>query len=168
MVIKKRCLLWDWTNTAHCPEAMENINFDGPFSSCSNWNAWVPPELKNRLPFRPTVRGMDQLTDPNEWGMISNNEHVMLHYFNEPERAGISPEKAAELWREKMVPLRKDKGKKIIGPGCASDPGGEQWLDDFMKRTEDMGEPPDYLGVHYYGPDANAAIQYIEKMSVFS
>jgi len=110
------------------------------------------------------MRGMDQRTDPNEWGMISNNDHAILHYFNEPERADISPEMAAEMWKEKAVPLRKERGKKIIGPGCASDPAGEAWLDDFMRRVKDMGEPPDYLGVHYYGPDGAAAIQYIEKM----
>jgi hypothetical protein len=110
------------------------------------------------------VRGREQLTDPNEWAMISNNEHAILHYFNEPERAHISAEEAAAMWKEKMVPLRKEKGKKIIGPGCASDGAGEAWLDDFMKRVEAMGEPPDYLGVHYYGPNGAAAIQYIEKM----
>jgi hypothetical protein len=164
MVTKKRCLLWDWTNTAHIPEAMERINFNGPLASCSNWNAWAPPELKERLPFRPTVRGMEQLIDPNEWAMISNNEHAILHYFNEPDRAGISPERAAEMWKEKMVPLRREKGKKIVGPGCASDATGEAWLDDFMKRVEGIGEPPDYLGLHYYGPDGAAAIQYIAKM----
>lgn len=96
--------------------------------------------------------------------MISKNEHAILHYFNEPERAGISAREAATLWQEKMVPLRKATGKKIVGPGCASDPPGEEWLDDFMKRVESMGEPPDYLGVHYYGPSGAAAIQYIEKM----
>lgn len=164
MVVRKRCLLWDWTNTANLPHAIEKVNFDGPFCSVSNWNAWCPPELKNRLPFRPTVRGMDQLTDPNEWGMISNNDHAIIHYFNEPERAGISPEKAAEMWEEKMVPLRKEKGKKLVGPSCASDPGGETWLDEFMRRVQEKGEPPDYLGLHYYGPDGAAAIQYIEKM----
>ncbi|KAE9364572.1 glycoside hydrolase family 128 protein [Stipitochalara longipes BDJ] len=164
MVIRKRCLLWDWTNTANLPHAIEKLNFDGPFSSVSNWNAWSPPELKNRLPFRPTVRGTDQLQDPNEWSMISNNEHAIIHFFNEPERAGIHPQKAAEMWKEKMVPLRKEKGKKIVGPGCASDPGGDAWLDDFMKRVQELGEPPNYLGLHYYGPDGGAAISYIEKM----
>lgn len=107
---------------------------------------------------------MDQLTDPNEWGMISNNEHAIVHYFNEPERAGITPEKAAEIWMEKMVPLRKEKGKKIVGPGCASDDAGEKWLDEFMERVCKMGEKPDYLGLHYYGPDGGAAIEYIKKM----
>ena len=37
-------------------------------------------------------------------------------------------------------------------------------LEDFMKRVENMGEPPDFLGLHYYGPDGTAAIQYIEEM----
>jgi hypothetical protein len=70
------------------------------------------------------------------------------------------------MWNEKMVPLRKEKGKKIVGPGCASDPRGEAWLDEFMKRVREMEEPPDYLALHYYGPDGAAAIQYIEKMYV--
>lgn len=110
------------------------------------------------------MRGLDQLTDANEWGMISNNEHAIIHYFNEPERAGITPEKAAEMWMEKMVPLRKEKGKKIVGPGCASDGAGEKWLDHFMARVCEVGEKPDYLGLHYYGPDGGAAIEYIKKM----
>jgi hypothetical protein len=120
------------------------------------------------LPFRPTVRGIDQLTDSNEWGMISKNDHEIVHYFNEPERANISPEKAAELWREKMVPLRKTTGKKIVGPSCASDPAGEVWLDTFMKALLGMDELPDFLGLHYYGPDAAAAIKYVQKMHVHS
>lgn len=121
-------------------------------------------ELKNRLPFRPTVRGKQQITDPNEWSMISENDHAMIHYFNEPERAGISPEEAAQIWMDKIVPLRKVKGKKIIGPGCASDSGGEVWLEKFMEEVESKNEAPDYLSLHYYGPDGTAAIQYIEKM----
>ena len=165
MVTSKRCLLWDWTNTANLPNAIEKVNFNtGLLSSVANWNAWAPPELKNRLPFRPTVRGLSQITEPNEWGMISNNEHEIIHYFNEPERAGITPQQAADIWVEKMVPLRKEKGKRFVSPGCASDPGGEAWLDEFMKKVEVWKEPPDYIGLHYYGPDGSAAIAYIEKM----
>jgi hypothetical protein len=164
MTIKKRCLLWDWTNTANIPDAIEKINFSGPLCSLANWNGWSPPELKDRLPFRPTVRGMEQLTDSNEWAMISNNEHAIIHFFNEPERAGISAKTAADMWKEKMVPLRNGKGKKLVGPGCASDPGGEKWLAEFMKRVQEEDEPPDFLGLHYYGPDGTAAIKYLEKM----
>ncbi|TVY90487.1 hypothetical protein LAWI1_G003035 [Lachnellula willkommii] len=164
MLIRKRCLLWDWTNTANIPASIENVNFKGQICSVANWNAWAPPELKNRLPFRPTVRGMEQLTDSNEWSMIANNDHAIIHFFNEPERAGIPAKLAADMWKEKMVPLRSTKGKKIVGPGCASDPAGEAWLDDFMRRVQEQGEPPDYLGLHYYGPNGAAAIQYLEKM----
>ena len=109
---------------------------------------------------------MGQITEKNEWDMISNNDHEIIHYFNEPERAGIQAQEAANLWVEKMVPLRKDKGKKLVSPGCASDPAGEEWLDGFMKAVEAANEPPDYLSLHYYGPEVKGAIQYIEKMWV--
>lgn len=163
MAASKRCLLWDWTNTANLPDSIEKVNFTS-FSSVANWNAWSPPELKGRLPFRPTVRGMGQITEKNEWDMISNNDHEIIHYFNEPERAGIQAQEAANLWVEKMVPLRKDKGKKLVSPSCASDPAGEEWLDGFMKAVEAANEPPDYLSLHYYGLEVKGAIQYIEQM----
>lgn len=44
MVIKKRCLAWDWTNTKNCPGAIDKVNFNGPFHSVSNWNTWYPTE----------------------------------------------------------------------------------------------------------------------------
>ena len=161
---KKRCLLWDYTNTADRPQAIEQLDFNGQISSVANWNAWVPPELKGRLPFRPTVRTLDQMTNETQWGYIYNSDHTHVHYLNEPERQSITPEKAAEMWKQKMVPLRKEKGKKLIGPGCASDEPGAAWLDEFMKRVEVMGEPPDYLGVHYYGENGKNAIEYIQQM----
>ena len=67
MVIKRRYLLWDWTNTATIPDAIEKVNFDGPLFSVANWHAWSPLELKSRLPFPPIVRGMGQITPTNEW-----------------------------------------------------------------------------------------------------
>lgn len=44
MVIKKRCLAWDWTNTRDIPQQMDLVNFTGPLSSVSNWNTWYPKE----------------------------------------------------------------------------------------------------------------------------
>lgn len=44
MVIKKRMLLWDWTDTKECPWAMEKVNFNGPIASVSNWNTQVTHE----------------------------------------------------------------------------------------------------------------------------
>lgn len=161
MATKKRCLLWDWTNTAHCPEAMEKVDFSGPISSVSNWNTWTPPELKDQVPFRPMVRLEAQLAG-DDWNNVWNSTQPIIHFFNEPERAGITPEKAAEAWEKQMQPLRTDKGKKLVSPCCASDPRGEAWLADFMKRVAD--NPPDYLGLHYYGTNGDGAIEYIKSM----
>ncbi len=118
MVVKKRCLLWDWTNTdglghSGVPWAMDNCNFNGPISSVSNWNAWVPPELKGRAPFRPMVRLEAQLSG-NDWTFIQNTDQPIVHYFNEPERAGISAEHAADIWVNQMLPLRQQKGKQLV------------------------------------------------------
>ncbi|KAL8800787.1 MAG: hypothetical protein Q9223_007193 [Gallowayella weberi] len=140
---------------------MDKVDFKGPISSVVNWNTWVPPELKGRAPFRPMVRVEANLTG-GEWQNIENSKENMILFFNEPERAGISPQRAADVWHNQMLPLRRNKGKKLVSPSCASDPNGAKWIDDFMHRVAD--NPPDILGVHYYGTDAKAAREYIESM----
>lgn len=101
MVIKKRSLLWDWTNTQKVPKQMDKVNFEGPISSVSNWNAWVPPELKGRAPFRPMIHLERELAN-NEWKWILESKEQIVHFFNEPERAGISVEKAAKYWKDQV------------------------------------------------------------------
>lgn len=165
MVIKKRCLLWDWTNTdgpghAGVPWAMDKVNFDGPISSVSNWNTWVPPELKGRAPFRPMVHLEAQLSG-DDWQNIKNTDQPIIHYFNEPERANISTQHAANIWQSQMVPLRQN-GKRLVSPSCSNDDAGQAWIADFMGRTS--SQTPDYLGLHYYGTDGNAAIQFLQDM----
>lgn len=166
MVLNKRCLLWDWTNTdgpghAGVPWAMDNVDFKGPISSVCNWNTWVPPELKGRAPFRPMVHLEAQLSG-GDWQNIENTKEDIILFFNEPERAGITPQYAAEIWHKQMLPLRQHKGKKLVSPSCASDPQGQEWITDFMNRVAD--HPPDFLGLHYYGTDSKGAIEYIESM----
>lgn len=167
MVIKKRCLLWDWTNSSGpgnpgVPWAMDQCNFDGPLSSVSNWNTWVPPELNGRAPFRPMVRLEAQLSG-QDWDNALNSHEPIIHFFNEPDKNNISPERAAQVWHDQMVPLlRQQRGKQLVGPSVASDDNGKNWLADFMNRVSDS--PPDFLGVHYYGTDGNAAIQYLQEM----
>ena len=166
MTVKKRCILWDWTNTdgpGHqgVPWAMDKVHFSGPISAVSNWNTWTPPELKNRAPFRPMVHLEAQLSG-NDWHNIETSNQPIIHFFNEPERAHISPGHAADIWVRQMLPLREHKGKKLVSPSCASDPAGEAWINDFMKRV--ASHPPDFLGMHYYGTDGNEAIKYLESM----
>lgn len=163
--VKKRVLLWDWTNSdgqghSGVPWAMDKVNFQGPISSVSNWNTWAPPELKSRAPFRPMVHLEAQLSG-EDWKRIQETDQPIIHFFNEPEFAGISPAHAADLWRSHMVPLRQ-KGKKLVSPSCSNGPEGQAWIADFMNHV--AGEAPDYLGVHYYSTDANAAIKYVQDM----
>ena len=161
MVVKKRRLLWDYHNTTQVPQAMDRVNFDGPLSSISNWNSWVPPELKGRAEYRPMVREESCLSG-GDWTNVENTDQPIIHFFNEPERHGITAEHAADVWHQKMLPLRNDKGKKLVSPSCSNDNAGQAWIEDFMGRIQDA--MPDYLGLHYYGDDGNAAQQFIEDM----
>ncbi|WQF80551.1 Putative glycoside hydrolase superfamily, asl1-like, glycosyl hydrolase catalytic [Colletotrichum destructivum] len=168
---QKRCLLWDYTNTRDRPKAIDQLfpptSTASPFRSVHNWNAWYPPELKGRLPFRPMIRTRAQL-DTEEWDWIRDSDAAVVHYLNEPERQGISPQDAATWWRAKVVPeLRDAKGKKLVGPACASDEAGGRWLAEFMSIVCSGGsgcEGPDFLGAHYYGGDVGHAKQYIESL----
>ncbi|GAB7347212.1 hypothetical protein MBLNU459_g3318t1 [Dothideomycetes sp. NU459] len=164
MTVRKRCLLWDWTNTAAdqgVPWAMDNVDFKGPICSVSNWNTWEPPELKGRAPFRPMVRD-ESLLSGDEWQRIESSGQPIIHFFNEPERRGISPEKGAEIWNQKMMPLRSQHGKKLVSPSCASDPSGTEWINKWMDLVSHA--PPDYLGLHWYGTSGDIMISYLEGM----
>lgn len=140
---------------------MDEVDFTGPFHSVSNWNTWYPTELHHRAPFRPMVRLEAQLSG-QDWQNILNSKEAIIHYFNEPERAGISAQHAADLWHSQMVPLRKTKGKKLVSPSCSNDQAGQAWIVDFMHRVKD--NPPDYLGLHYYGTKGSEAISFIDLM----
>ncbi|KAI1452488.1 glycoside hydrolase family 128 protein [Annulohypoxylon moriforme] len=138
MVIKKRQILWDWTNSAGpgnpgVPDKINQVPFgnNSPVASVVNWNAWVPPELKDRAPFRPMVRVL-QSTTGNDWATIENSKYPIILFFNEPERAGITPEQAKDIWYKQMLPLRKNKGKKLGSPAVASDDNGHKWIEKFM------------------------------------
>ncbi|GKT59530.1 hypothetical protein ColTof4_10751 [Colletotrichum tofieldiae] len=188
---QKRCLLWDYTNTRDRPDAIDQLfqpastsspdpstataatAAASPFKSVHNWNAWYPPELKGRLPFRPMIRTRAQL-DTEEWDWIRDSDAAIVHYLNEPERQGIPPQDAAAWWLGKVVPeLRGKRGKKLVGPACASDEAGERWLAEFMAAVcgdgtgaakGDGSEGPDFLGVHYYSGDVEHAKRYITSM----
>ncbi|KAH6643332.1 CAP domain-containing protein [Truncatella angustata] len=168
MVIKKRQILWDWTNTGGAgnpgiPDKINQIPFDNnsPVASVVNWNAWVPPELKDRVPFRPMVRVLEN-TKGNDWAIIQNTKYPIILFLNEPERAGISPEQARDIWYNQMLPLRKNKGKKLGSPAVASDDNGRKWIEKFMSLV--AKDAPDFLCLHYYSTNGNDAIKYITDM----
>lgn len=168
MVIKKRCLLWDWTNSAGpnnpgVPWALNQANFHptAPLSSLSNWNTWTPPELHARCPFRPMVHLEAQLAGP-DWHNIQSSDQPLIHFFNEPDKNAIPPQRAADAWHTHMVPLRQHRNKKLVGPSVSNDANGQRWLEEFMRLVE--AHPPDYVGLHYYGADGDACVRYLEAM----
>ncbi|KAJ6262987.1 hypothetical protein Dda_1545 [Drechslerella dactyloides] len=162
MVVRKRCLAWDWTDTRDCPQEINNVDFDGPMHSVSNWNVWEPPELKGRAAFRPMIHLQPEL-EGEEWQTLLKSDADIVHYFNEPERNGISSDLAAQKWHEQVVPqLRKLHHKKLVSPSCAGDDAGVAWLKDFMNKVKD--EPPDFVGVHYYGTSSSDAKKFLHKI----
>lgn len=162
MVIKKRMLLWDYTNTNSFPQQLDQVPLDDdhPTSSVSNWNAWVPPELKGRAPFRPMIHLMEE-TQGDKWQWILNSDQPLVLYFNEPERNGISPQQAADIWHNQVLELRR-RGKQLCSPSPAWTDEGRSWLEQFMALVADS--PPDYLGLHAYNTDAGATMRYLEEM----
>jgi hypothetical protein len=167
-LVRKRCILWDFKNSVDfegqkaIPFAFDEVPWDGPVHSVSNWNAWVPPELRGRADFRPMVRERSSL-EGNDWAMILNTPFEIIHYFNEPERHDISPGQAADFWVSHMLPLRVQKGKRLVGPSCASDPNGTAWLDAFMNDERVRANMPDFLGLHYYGTSGDHCIQFLSE-----
>jgi len=107
------------------------------------------------------VHLMPQLSG-QDWANIENSKEPIIHYFNEPERAGITPQVAAEHWHSQMVPLRKTHGKKLVSPSCSNDVNGQNWIAEFFNLVHDA--PPDFLGLHYYGTSGQDAISFIESM----
>ncbi|KAI0811692.1 glycoside hydrolase family 128 protein [Xylaria sp. FL0064] len=103
-----------------------------------------------------------QSTQGSDWAMIQDSKAAIILFFNEPERSGISPEQASDIWQKQMLPLRKNKGKKVASPAVASDERGQQWIEKFMLLVS--GDLPNFLYLHYYSKDADDAIKYIENM----
>jgi hypothetical protein len=64
-----------------------------------------------------------------------------IHFFNEPERAGISPEKAAKIWIDQVVPLRTSYHKRLVSPSCASDPAGIACISRWMNLVANCWPP---------------------------
>ncbi|OCK80221.1 glycoside hydrolase family 128 protein [Lepidopterella palustris CBS 459.81] len=123
------------------------------------WHCWAPPGLNGRLHFRPMIRTRMETFGP-EWANIENTRDAIIHFLNEPELT-MSPSEAAEIWLRQIIQLRQ-KNNKLVSPAVKSNEGGMKWLAEFMDLIR--ANPPDYLGLHYYGTDSNQAIAYIEEM----
>jgi hypothetical protein len=173
----KRTLLWDWTLTRDYKSSpaiqasAKALKANGPLGSVANWNTWRPAELPDFLHFQPQVRTAAQL-EGSEWtNLLGSVEHelakggeVLILGFNEPERIPLPVAQAVQLWRQKLVPLRRQHAGRVqlVSPSCASDDHGSQWIADFMAALHDDAERPDFLGAHFYTAQGQSADQGLD------
>lgn len=177
-----RTLLWDWRLTRDAQagdsvlqataQLVVNNSLSTAITSITNWEVWRPSELPSTIPFRPTVRTPAQLDDPKTWEQLlatvrqeraqdRTGNGVVVHFYSEPERQGIAVETAVADWRRKMLPLRAAHDDvHLASPACAGNAAGTAWLDAFLaalKNDVDEDERPDYLALHYYAANSEAA-----------
>ncbi|OTA96849.1 glycoside hydrolase family 128 protein [Hypoxylon sp. CO27-5] len=171
----KRIILWETSLTAELKSipglltAAKTLASSTVIKSITNWETKRPQELSTRFPFRPMVRTPQHLTGDN-WNslisVVSSQKNTIVHFYNEPERNGISAADAVTQWRQKMLPLREKYGAKLVAPGCASDPNGSNWLQEFMGSLS-AKEKPDYINLHFYTLPTNPCDQEIQNAKNF-
>ncbi|KAJ1337717.1 glycosyl hydrolase [Microdochium nivale] len=154
----KRIILWDWTNTRDASSSPALQSSAKTIASSSrvfavvNWGTHTPAEIPQGVRFQPMIRSPQEL-EGDLWqaavDLATNNEKKIVHFFNEPERNGISVDSAVAAWRQKLLPLRASTGALLVSPAPASNGEGSAWLADFMGRLS-AAEKPDFLGVHFY------------------
>ncbi|KAI2601839.1 glycoside hydrolase family 128 protein [Hypoxylon sp. NC1633] len=171
----KRIILWETTLSRQLSSipalfgSASSLASSPVIKSITNWETTRPQELPANLPFRPMVRTPQHLEGAN-WDalmqVVVSQKDTIIHFYNEPERLGIAPADAAIMWRQRLLPLRNTFGVKLVSPGCASDPGGSQWLATFMSMLADS-EKPDYLNLHFYTLPSNPSDQEIVNAQNF-
>ncbi|KAI0107954.1 glycoside hydrolase family 128 protein [Hypoxylon sp. NC0597] len=171
----KRIILWETSLTAELKSipglltAAKTLASSTVIKSITNWETKRPQELSKKFPFRPMVRTPQHLTGDN-WNnlisVVSSQKNTIVHFYNEPERSGISAADAVAQWRQKMLPLREKYGAKLVAPGCASDPNGSNWLQTFMGLLS-AKEKPDYINLHFYTLPTNPCDQEIQNAKTF-
>lgn len=171
----KRIILWETSLTAELKSipglltSAKALASSTVIKSITNWETKRPQELSKKFPFRPMVRTPQHLTGDN-WNnlisVVSSQKNTIVHFYNEPERSGISAADAVAQWRQKMLPLREKYGAKLVAPGCASDPNGSNWLQTFMGLLS-AKEKPDYINLHFYTLPTNPCDQEIQNAKTF-
>ncbi|XXH02242.1 hypothetical protein Hte_008610 [Hypoxylon texense] len=167
----KRIILWETSLTSELKSipgllaAATALASSSVIKSVTNWETKRPDEVPKIFPYRPMVRTPQHLEGDN-WknliSVVSTQKNTIVHFYNEPERNGIAESDAVASWRQKMLPLRKKYGVKLVGPGCASSDEGSAWLQTFMGMLSD-DEKPDYLNLHFYTLPNNPCDQEIQN-----
>ncbi|PRP79066.1 hypothetical protein PROFUN_13168 [Planoprotostelium fungivorum] len=136
----------------------------GAISWYYTWSAWKDGKAGG-TEFVPMLWGEKTIGEwNNALGQGVFNDAKAVLGFNEPERgdqANMSPERAAQLWRQYMEPM-KDRGKRLGAPVVSSAPEGKQWLQRFFSACG--GCRIDFVPLHWYGGSAQNFINYVSDI----
>ncbi|KAI2464398.1 glycoside hydrolase family 128 protein [Annulohypoxylon bovei var. microspora] len=171
----KRIILWETSLSAELQSipalltAATTLASSTVIKSITNWETKRPLELTKNLPFRPMVRTPQHLSGEN-WNnlisVVSSQKNTIVHFYNEPEMAGINAADAVAKWRANMIPLRQKYGAKLVAPGISSAPAGAAWLQAFMGMLA-ANEKPDYLNLHFYTLQSSSSDQEIGNAKTY-
>jgi hypothetical protein len=121
-----------------------------------NWAATPPGKLTAPpgVQFVPMIWGAGSVTDANLKNASAQGDTILG--FNEPDlggQANMTVDAALDLW-----PQLQATGKRLGSPAVASggaDAGG--WLDRFLTGAKQRGYRVDFITLHWYGGDFDAA-----------
>ena len=119
-----------------------------------NWSP-TPPCGAMGVPFVPMVKG--------PFKTLSSNLYLpgALLTFNEPDAAGMTVEKALDLWPQLEV-----TGRKLSSPAVTQTLRGSQWLTTFMTGAKANGYRVDFIAAHWYGTDQRELVSYLNGLHV--
>lgn len=156
---RKRGLGWPWDEPSADFKLYEPYAATGKISWLFNWEVWIPDSVPSGMEWVPCVRkaenARDQL-DPFLTDIVHNRRihTTALLGFNEPEmheQANLGVEAAVQLWKEKVLPVKRKFGLRLGSPGMTSDVSkSKAWLSSFLAHLKGQDEI-DFVVVHWYG-----------------
>ncbi|KAI0793109.1 glycosyl hydrolase catalytic core-domain-containing protein [Irpex lacteus] len=138
-------------------------------SKVSWYYTWSPHciDIADNLECVPMLWGTQQETDFNgtiQSTIDSHNVKAVLG-VNEPNEQGqsnLSPEDAANLWKQCLEPLRTEKNVRLGSPAPSSNPNGVTWMQDFLNACNG-GCTVDFIAIHYYDVNATDFQRYVQQ-----
>ncbi|EJD55476.1 hypothetical protein AURDEDRAFT_179225 [Auricularia subglabra TFB-10046 SS5] len=131
-----------------------------------NWDRVKPAEIAaSGIPFWPTLWGPGSapgwLETVNHRGYADTA--LGCNEVNQPGQALMTVQEGTYLWRNFMMPLKKN-GYRLLSHSVSSAPSGLTWLLEWKKDCPDCWATVDALSLHYYSPDADGFIAYMKNM----
>jgi hypothetical protein len=127
------------------------------------WSPWRSGEADQAgFNFCPMFWGEKQTNDFKN--LVKAGYANCVLGFNEPNQSGqaeMTPNRAADLWRQYIDPLANE-GYTTVSPACTNAPSGKTWMRDFFNACQ--GCRINAMAIHFYGTDPQEMIKYIQDM----